>query len=101
MVLWRLARSKVYLTHDPAEADVFFVPILTRPKLQPDWAVKCRALSDALARGELDGHLPHLNQDTAHRHFVIFSQDHNLAEARNCSGWVWRQGYLHGLGLVA
>ena len=90
IVLWRLAKSKIYLTTNPAEADVFFVPALAAGKLSSEWPAKCRALSDALKHHNASDWLPHLDRTTAHRHFVIFSKEHTTAEDYHCTGWFWR-----------
>ena len=83
-VLWRLAKSKIYFTSDPDEADLFYVPILTSGKLQADWPPRCRALSEALEQKNVSDWLPHLNEWNAHKHFTVYSKEHHTAEAYNC-----------------
>jgi hypothetical protein len=95
MILWRLAKSTVYLTNDPHNADLFFVPILTAPKLKTNWPPRCAELANALQHHTpVSDWLPHLNASTAHRHFLIYSKEHSTAEIYNCSGWFWRPSGL-------
>mgnify|MGYP006153769483 CR=1 FL=1 len=86
MVHWRLHRSRVYRTYDPSEADLFFVPILTRPKRQLSWRQACARLAQMRA-ADIEAALPHLNDDTASRHLLLASKEHSeFATSANCSG---------------
>ena len=88
MFYWRLLHSTIYRTTKPSEADLFFVPILTRPKLQSELTRACNSLAPRAA--ELPRHLPHLTPANAHRHLILLSKEHSTAVAANCTGWFYK-----------
>ncbi|KAJ1458474.1 exostosin family-domain-containing protein [Pelagophyceae sp. CCMP2097] len=83
MLLYRAATSlRCPRTFDPAEADLFLVPVLPASKSSAEWTRLCgdrRASESALV-----ARLPHLNNKTAHRHLLVFGK--GLANAKPC-GW--------------
>ena len=94
MVHYRLSRS-AHRTRDPAAADVFFAPILTKPKRHHALLAACAEVGGRTA--ELLAALRHLNARTAPRHFVILSKEHpgTGTPPLNCSGW-----FNHPAGLL-
>jgi hypothetical protein len=81
---YRLVTSNYCITHNPQEADLWFVPVLPNPKNLRSWEVACRAISAEA----LQQHLVYLNASTACRHFFVVSKTHMIAE--QCLGW-WHQ----------
>lgn len=92
-IYYRLWHSRCR-TLDPAEADLFFVPVLPKRKRVFFWAVACNRTShiDAL------GALPHLNRRTAHRHILMVGMEHNLV--RGCTNWWENNGTSSNIGLL-
>jgi hypothetical protein len=78
---YRLRNSKSCLTHDPQEADLFFLPILTKPKGGQDWNKACHNATVEKVLRELH----HLTPTTACKHFFVISKGHYVG--RNCTGW--------------
>ncbi|KAL3904560.1 MAG: hypothetical protein SGILL_010018, partial [Bacillariaceae sp.] len=70
-----------YVTDDPTEADLFFVPMLLRRKKASEWASACR---DVNATALLD-ELTHLTPETECKHFFVFPKGHYSGE--HCQGW--------------
>ena len=92
---YRLWNSRMYRTDDPSQADLFFVPILTAPKRTFAFRTACEEVGAKLHR--LTPLLPHLNEHTARRHFVVLSKEHSWGDDRvstgihskgsKCTGW--------------
>ena len=80
ILLHRLTASRCR-TANAAEADVFFVPLLAKAKTGKEWDRSCAAVNESL----LLAHLPHLNEETACRHFFVVSKGHY--NARRCDWW--------------
>jgi hypothetical protein len=78
---YRLRNSKSCLTHDPQEADLFFLPILTKPKGIQEWYEACNKATVEKVLQELH----HLTPATACQHFFVISKGH--VAGRNCTGW--------------
>ena len=83
MLHYRLWHSRTYRTNDPAEADLFFVPALTRPKRA--FMIKAACAAAANATKPLEAHLEHLTPATAPRHFFAAAYTHEAWES--CTGW--------------
>ena len=81
ILLYRLsgrAASQRCTTTNASEADLFFVPVLARPKaFTQEFARACAAVNASV----LVAHLPHLNSRTACRHFFVVSKGHYNAKA--------------------
>jgi hypothetical protein len=89
ILLQKLSSSmKRCRTKNASEADLFFVPVLARPKNQADWSRACASVSPDL----LASHLSHLTARTACRHFLIVSKGHY--NAHRCDWWSRPQGTL-------
>lgn len=93
MVHYRIHTSKLYRTMNPDEADLFLVPILTKPKRQKRVADACTRLA-ALGAAEIERLLPHLTPATASRHVLLFSKEHFQSGELNCTGWFANPGPL-------
>lgn len=91
LVLHRLLRPGAECrTSDPARADLFLVPALSKPKISSDWAKAC-ARVDAKA---LVASLSHLSSETACRHLFIVPK--GVYAAKKCAGWIsWPVAPLH------
>lgn len=76
-------------TRDPARADLFFIPVLTRPKRMLEWLAPCKSCRAA----KLLAALPHLSASTAPRHFVVGSKEHPFLA--QCTEW-----WAHPVGLL-
>lgn len=80
-LVYRLWKSKRYRTLDPAEADLFLVPILPLPKRGKFITAACLNLTAA----NVAAALPHFNSATAHKHLFALSKEHY--EGSKCFGW--------------
>ena len=80
-LLYRLWHSKRYRTLDPAEADLFFVPVISTPMRGVQITVNCTEHP----RHELSAALPHLTKANAHRHVLVLAKEHY--EGWACLGW--------------
>jgi hypothetical protein len=80
-LLWRLWHSPQYRTLNPAEADLFLVPVISLPQRGKDITASCTSNS----RRDLVDALPHLTKATAHKHVLVLSKEHY--EAYACTGW--------------
>lgn len=94
MLHYRLWHSSAYRTKDPSQADLFFVPLLTKPKRLYALGQACAAVRREGVEA-LEASLPHLNARTAHRHFVVLSKEHVSSSEitshdANCSLWFYR-----------
>ncbi|KAH8048209.1 hypothetical protein JL722_12613 [Aureococcus anophagefferens] len=80
-LLYRAATSgRCPRTLDPAEADIFLVPVLPKAKSGSGWVAACNA-TGADERSLVKA-LPHLNERTAHRHVMVVAK--GLASAKTC-----------------
>ena len=78
---YRLRSSAMCRTFDPQHADLFFVPVLTKPKLVNQWRKACKKV-----RGEMvENALPYLNETNACRHFFAGGESHYCLKF--CHGW--------------
>ena len=77
----RLRNSHECLTNDPAQADLFFVPIGTKHKNQNSWRELCRNSNVEQVLSEL----VHLTNSTACRHFFVIGKGHFVGTS--CGGW--------------
>jgi len=69
-------------TLNPDEADLFFVPALTKVKeVGREWMKACAQCTAS----ELLPQLPHLNKRTAHKHMFLVPKQHVVATG--CKGW--------------
>jgi hypothetical protein len=86
-VLYRLSVSeRCRVTNNPAEADLFIVPALPRPKSHDQ-------VGDACSRAEIpESQLTHLTPATAHRHMLLLSKGH--INAYGCRWWREPSGLL-------
>ena len=78
---YRLWHSPTYRTSDPAKADLFFVPALTRPtRVGGTYGIRqaCEAVKNASQ--PLEAHLPFLTPATATRHILAVSYSHEAWE---------------------
>lgn len=88
-VLHRVHNSKrCRQVTDPAEADLFIIPILAGAKSGGKWDAACR--SGKITSEELMKVLPHLNKETAHKHAVFVGKGHPNAAHSGCDAW-WRK----------
>lgn len=83
-------RDSCYFTDDPSKADLFFLPILTRPKFSKQTIASCRKLAtNQTATNQTATRLLFLedvpNPDC--RHFMVLSKGHY--KGRPCKGWFW------------
>mmetsp|Transcript_15181 Transcript_15181/g.33041 ORF Transcript_15181/g.33041 Transcript_15181/m.33041 type:complete len:446 (-) Transcript_15181:108-1445(-) len=84
---YRLRRSSQCYTADPDEADLFYVPLHTKPKKHSEWVKTCVSSEKSNITALLE-RLHHLNPATACRHFFVVSKGHYVS--RNCSGTWYR-----------
>lgn len=84
ILLWRILRSP-RLTLDPAEADLFFVPMWPKQKSQKLWEERCERDSNL----NLASELMYLTERTAHRHFFIVGKGH-VKVGGKCDAW-WKK----------
>ena len=84
MLHYRLHHSKIYRTVDPQQAELFFVPLLTKAKKEREITRACGGFHGS----EVEAHLPHLNLQTAHRHILALSKEHVGAQLSNCSWFI-------------
>ena len=88
ILLYRFSTSRHCVTSNPREADLFFVPVLTKPKAMGAWAAACPTFNSTM----LLAHLPHLTEKTACRHVFAVGKGHNIAKA--CDWWRRPTGLL-------
>ena len=68
---------------DPGKAELFFAPILAKPKKFSEWQTACSSTeSQDITRKILQ--LEYLNSSTAHRHFFAVGKGHYAVK---CRGW--------------
>lgn len=77
----RLRESGKCRTMDPHKADLFFVPVLTKPKGNGEWNATCQKISGKMIRNKLH----HLNSTNACRHFFAIGKSHT--DVTLCNGW--------------
>eukprot|EP00746_Dinoflagellata_sp_MGD_P153906 gnl/MRDRNA2_/MRDRNA2_84519_c0_seq1.p1 gnl/MRDRNA2_/MRDRNA2_84519_c0~~gnl/MRDRNA2_/MRDRNA2_84519_c0_seq1.p1 ORF type:complete len:459 (+),score=91.64 gnl/MRDRNA2_/MRDRNA2_84519_c0_seq1:103-1479(+) len=88
-ILWRVVHSKRCLrVTDPSEADMFIIPILSRPKSGKKWAGACSG--HKITAEELMPLLPHMTEENAHKHVVFVGKGHPNAGYSGCDAW-WRR----------
>ena len=81
---YRLRISSECRTTDPNQADLFFVPVLTKPKFVNQWRRACKHV-----RGDtIEKELPFLNATNACRHFFAAGEAHYCL--KRCKGWFHR-----------
>ena len=93
MVQYRLHHSKVYRTFNPEEADLFLVPILTKPKTSSQLIKACAKLA-AFGLDKLVKKLPYLTEATASRHVLLGSKEHTSFAWYNCTWFFNPSGLL-------
>lgn len=84
---YRLRKSKHCITKNPGEADLFYVPMHTKPKKTGEWEETCLSKRKHNVP-KLLKELPYLNSSTACRHFFVVSKGHYVA--RSCEGSWYR-----------
>lgn len=62
--LYRMLSAKHCITKDPAKADLFYIPLLVKPKAIAQWIQACGKLRGKAAA-------LHLNNETAKKHFFL------------------------------
>jgi hypothetical protein len=89
--VYRLLRSEhCKLTQDPQQADLFFIPAFSGRHDSPDWRKVCSKASSRITTKSASQYLPHLNNHTASRHFVLISNGVNwIAQGAACA---WLRG---------
>mmetsp|Transcript_15116 Transcript_15116/g.41791 ORF Transcript_15116/g.41791 Transcript_15116/m.41791 type:complete len:569 (+) Transcript_15116:97-1803(+) len=75
-----------YATEDPAQADLFFVPLLLKSKKASDWVRKCQQL-EGKSIDDLLAELTFLNESTACQHFFVFPKGHYSSD--HCKSWFY------------
>ena len=80
-LIYRLWKSTRYRTMDPAEADLFMVPLLPVPKRGRFITAACLNLSAS----KVAAALPYLNEANAHKHVFPMAKEHY--EGSKCPGW--------------
>ena len=80
---YRLRKSKECFTKNPDEADLFYVPMHTKPKKTGEWTETCLSKKRHDVP-KLLKELPHLSNATACRHFFVVSKGHYVG--RPCEG---------------
>ena len=97
LMLYRLQHSKhCRLTRDPAKADLFIIPVLTKPKIASTWANHCSNSTlwgASLVNGAGDdgyslSFLPHLTPETARRHLFFIGKGHYVASRGVSCAWI-------------
>jgi len=71
-----------YRTHDPSQADLFFVPLFLRSKNVQQWSKRCQSLNVSRMITE---ELTHLTSETACQHFFLLSK--GTFAGKSCLGW--------------
>ncbi|KAJ8604665.1 hypothetical protein CTAYLR_009805 [Chrysophaeum taylorii] len=84
ILLWRILRSPRWTTN-PAEADLFFVPMWPKQKSQKLWEDRCARDANLF----LAEKLRHLTPKTAHRHFFVVGKGH-VKVGGKCDAW-WKK----------
>ena len=84
MLHYRLWHSRMYRTLNAHDADLFFVPILTKPKREASFAAACTELAHLGSDG-IAARLEHLTRRTASRHVLVLSKEHMAMP--QCTGW--------------
>ena len=79
IIRYRLLCSSRCRARSPEHADLFFAPVLTKPKNYKEYTSACRATPAAAVWRELYSH------ESACRHFFVVSKGHYVA--RDCVGW--------------
>ena len=90
ILLYRLHNSPACRTEDPAQADLFYIPVLAHPKGSSEWGNVCKA--KPFEPSALSSSLPHLTARTAARHFMVVSKGHYCAS--RCEWWKRPTGLL-------
>jgi len=86
IIAWKVLNSKRCRTTDPKKADLFFIPMLAMAKTASKWARACGKVRGK--QDELLKLLPHLNEATAKKHFMVLNK--GFYNADTCFG-IWRQ----------
>ena len=84
---YRLRKSKHCISKSPEEADLFYVPMHTKPKKTLTWNKTCSSKQSHNVP-KLLKELQYLNSSTACRHFFVVSKGHYVA--RSCEGSWYR-----------
>eukprot|EP00440_Ansanella_granifera_P053631 gb/GFBE01058142.1/.p1 GENE.gb/GFBE01058142.1/~~gb/GFBE01058142.1/.p1 ORF type:complete len:1389 (+),score=207.12 gb/GFBE01058142.1/:1-4167(+) len=96
VVLWRLANSKTCpLVDRPEKADLFVIPVFPEAKNQDVWFDVCKQVQP----GELEAHLTHLNEQTAHRHVIFMGKGHT--GGKYCPFWSQPEGLMQRVMRIA
>lgn len=90
----RLAASGC-TTANPAEAELFFIPVLAKPKGHSEFTAACGTFNQEYLRGVL----PYLTSDNAHRHFLTVGKGHYVA--KHCDWWRTPQGMFSRMTRLA
>lgn len=77
----KLRQSGMCRTLDPHQADLFFAPVLTRPKGNGEWNATCLQITGKMIRKKLS----YLNSSNACRHFFAIGKGHT--DVKLCDGW--------------
>jgi hypothetical protein len=77
----RLTESKMCRTLDPAQADLFYAPVLPNPKGLREWKETCQAINGTMIQNQLQ----HLNSTNACRHFFAIGK--SPVDVTTCDGW--------------
>ena len=85
----RLWRSSHYRTKDPAQADLFLVTAMVKPKRGMHIGSTCR---ENVTEKTLVAQLPHLTHETAHKHVLLMAKEHY--EALACDWFSRPKGLL-------
>ena len=95
LMLYRAQHSThCRLTRNPAEADLFLIPVLSKPKGSAEWGQLCakkHLWGNSVARGRGGTtlkFLPHLNAETAKRHVFFISKGHYVASGGVSCDWI-------------
>ena len=101
IILWRVLRDTrcVTRTRNPEAADLFLAPTFPARKGVGSWKADVTGKHGECGGvvGDLDRHLPFLNNRTAHRHVFILNKGH---PADACRWWVQHHGRAGGVDLL-
>lgn len=87
IMLNRIYKSSCY-TKNASNANIFYIPILAKPKSLNEWKHVCKGLKNIM----LEKYLPHLTVYTAQRHFFTLGKGHYAM--KDCPFWYNPQGLL-------
>ncbi len=77
----RLRQSGMCRTLNPFKADLFYAPVLSRPKGNGEWNATCQRITGKMIRKKL----VYLNSSNACRHFFAIGKGHT--DVTLCDGW--------------